>query len=160
MHIISEGQGHHHLHGLVGESSRHSSEIMLQVIPGMAERGRGTIIFTGSSASVTGFAGYSDLSKWAAGRGWQTYFTASVAKRFLTSMRACAGCGKFALRGLSQSLAREFQPAGVHIAHVIIDGVIGERRSVHSQLGYIDYQQSIVYSMRAHIVSAGRYPFF
>jgi len=72
-----------------------------QVIPGMVERGRGTIIFTGSSASVTGFAGYSDLS-----------------------------CGKFALRGLSQSLAREFQPAGVHIAHVIIDGVIGERRSV------------------------------
>ena len=53
-------------------------------------------------------------------------------------MRACAGCGKFALRGLSQSLAREFQPAGVHIAHVIIDGVIGERRSVHSELGYID----------------------
>ena len=38
-----------------------------QVIPGMVERGRGTIIFTGSSASVTGFAGYSDLSKWAAG---------------------------------------------------------------------------------------------
>ncbi|OEL35552.1 hypothetical protein BAE44_0003432, partial [Dichanthelium oligosanthes] len=71
-----------------------------QVIPGMVERGRGTMIFTGSSASVTGFAGYSDLS-----------------------------CGKFALRGLSQSLAREFQPAGVHIAHVIIDGVIGERRS-------------------------------
>nr|CAB3483257.1 unnamed protein product [Digitaria exilis] len=71
-----------------------------QVIPGMVERGRGTIIFTGSSASLTGFAGYSDLS-----------------------------CGKFALRGLSQSLAREFQPAGVHIAHVIIDGVIGERRS-------------------------------
>jgi hypothetical protein len=35
-----------------------------QVIPGMVERGRGTIIFTGSSASVTGFAGYSDLSKW------------------------------------------------------------------------------------------------
>ena len=108
----------------------------------MVERGRGTIIFTGSSASVTGFAGYSDLSKWAAGRPgpfvWQTYSTASVAKRFLTRMRACAGCGKFALRGLSQSLAREFQPAGVHIAHVIIDGVIGERRSVHSELGYID----------------------
>jgi hypothetical protein len=44
----------------------------MQVIPGMVERGRGTIIFTGSSASVTGFAGYSDLSKWPAGRrqGW------------------------------------------------------------------------------------------
>uniref|UniRef100_A0A0D9X8W1 3-oxoacyl-[acyl-carrier-protein] reductase n=1 Tax=Leersia perrieri TaxID=77586 RepID=A0A0D9X8W1_9ORYZ len=71
-----------------------------QVIPGMVERGRGTVIFTGSSASVTGFAGYSDLS-----------------------------CGKFALRGLSQSLAKEFQPAGVHIAHMIIDGAIGEPRS-------------------------------
>lgn len=39
-----------------------------------------------------------------------------------------AGCGKFALRGLAQSLAEEFQPAGVHIAHVIINGVIGDRR--------------------------------
>ncbi|XP_062195091.1 uncharacterized protein LOC133898419 [Phragmites australis] len=74
-----------------------------QVIPGMVDRGRGTIILTGSSASVTGFAGYSDLS-----------------------------CGKFALRGLSQSLAKEFQPAGVHVAHVIIDGVIGDRRSPRS----------------------------
>ncbi|CAO2188588.1 unnamed protein product [Urochloa humidicola] len=79
-----------------------------QVIPGMVERGRGTIIFTGSSASVTGFAGYSD------------------------QRRTRVGCGKFALRGLSQSLAREFHPAGVHIAHVIIDGVIGERRSPRS----------------------------
>ena len=35
------------------------------------------------------------------------------------------GCGKFALRALSQCLAREFQPQGVHIAHVIIDGVLG-----------------------------------
>jgi NAD(P)-dependent dehydrogenase (short-subunit alcohol dehydrogenase family) len=42
-----------------------------------------------------------------------------------------AGCGKFALRGLSQSLAKEFQPAGVHIAHMIIDGVIGEPRSAN-----------------------------
>ncbi|MQL74078.1 hypothetical protein Taro_006426 [Colocasia esculenta] len=67
-----------------------------QVIPGMVERGKGTIIFTGCSASVTGFAGYSELS-----------------------------CGKFALRGLSQCLAREFQQAGVHVAHVVIDGAIG-----------------------------------
>lgn len=74
-----------------------------QVIPGMVDRGRGTIIFTGSSASLTGFAGYAHLS-----------------------------CAKFALRGLSQSLARELQPAGVHIAHVIIDGVIGDRRSPRS----------------------------
>jgi hypothetical protein len=42
---------------------------------------------------------------------------------------------------LSQSLAREFQPAGVHIAHVIIDGVIGERRSVtthNNSIGHIN----------------------
>jgi NAD(P)-dependent dehydrogenase (short-subunit alcohol dehydrogenase family) len=46
-----------------------------------------------------------------------------------------AGCGKFALRGLSQSLAKEFQPAGVHIAHMIIDGVIGEPRSGRGRCG-------------------------
>jgi len=109
-----------------------------QVIPGMVERGRGTIIFTGSSASVTGFAGYSDLSKWPAGvprlllaNREQTRCLLSVAEKADSwNERTRAGCGKFALRGLSQSLAREFQPAGVHIAHVIIDGVIGERRSV------------------------------
>ncbi|XP_072977476.1 uncharacterized protein [Typha angustifolia] len=71
-----------------------------QVIPGMVERGRGTIIFTGSSASLNGFPGYCELS-----------------------------CGKFALRGLSQCLAREFQASGIHIAHVIIDGIIGGSRS-------------------------------
>lgn len=32
--------------------------------------------------------------------------------------------GKFALRGLGQSLAREFGPRGVHVAHVIVDGVV------------------------------------
>ncbi|KAG6519564.1 hypothetical protein ZIOFF_023058 [Zingiber officinale] len=70
------------------------------VIPGMVERRRGTIIFTGSSASLIGFAGYCELS-----------------------------CGKFALRGLSQCLAREFQSSGIHVTHVIIDGVIGSPRS-------------------------------
>ncbi|KAK3222602.1 hypothetical protein Dsin_009627 [Dipteronia sinensis] len=67
-----------------------------QVLPGMVERGKGTILFTGCSASLNGIAGFSDLC-----------------------------CGKFALRGLSQCLAREFQPLGVHVAHVIIDGVVG-----------------------------------
>lgn len=36
---------------------------------------------------------------------------------------------KFALRGLTQSLAREFQPQGVHVAHVILDGIIDTARS-------------------------------
>ncbi|KAL5992687.1 hypothetical protein ACLOJK_013606 [Asimina triloba] len=71
-----------------------------QVIPGMVERGKGTILFTGSSASVEGISGYCELS-----------------------------CGKFALRALSQCLAKEFQPMGIHVAHVMIDGVIGLPRS-------------------------------
>lgn len=85
---------------VVGMHSNDMLHILSKVIPGMVERGRGTIIFTGSSASVNGFAGYCELS-----------------------------CGKFALRGLSQCLAREFQLSGVHVAHVIIDGAVGMPRS-------------------------------
>ncbi|KAL9394127.1 hypothetical protein Peur_013412 [Populus x canadensis] len=70
-----------------------------QVLPGMVERGKGTILFTGCSASLNGIAGFSELC-----------------------------CGKFALRALSQCLASEFQSQGVHVAHVIIDGVIGPPR--------------------------------
>ncbi|XP_078156750.1 NAD(P)-binding Rossmann-fold superfamily protein isoform X2 [Carex rostrata] len=71
-----------------------------QVIPGMVERGRGTIIFSGSSASINGFAGYSELS-----------------------------CSKFAMRGLSQCLAKEFFASGIHVAHVVIDGAISTPKS-------------------------------
>ncbi|KAL9229758.1 hypothetical protein vseg_005192 [Gypsophila vaccaria] len=70
-----------------------------QVLPGMVERARGTILFTGCSASLSGMAGFSELC-----------------------------CGKFAFRGLSQCLAREFQPLGVHVAHVVIDGLVGAPR--------------------------------
>ena len=58
-------------------------------------RGRGTILFTGATASVRGGAGFS----------------------------AFAGA-KHALRALAQSLARELGPKGVHVAHVVIDGAI------------------------------------
>jgi NAD(P)-dependent dehydrogenase (short-subunit alcohol dehydrogenase family) len=61
----------------------------------MQSRGRGTIIFTGATASLRGGVGYS----------------------------AFAG-GKAALRALAQSMARELGPQGLHIAHVVIDGVI------------------------------------
>ncbi|KAI3915932.1 hypothetical protein MKW98_004373 [Papaver atlanticum] len=74
-----------------------------QVLPGMVERRRGTILFTGCSASLNGFPGFSELC-----------------------------CGKFALRALSQCLAKEVQPLGVHVAHVIIDGSIGPPRSSSS----------------------------
>jgi len=61
----------------------------------MAPRGRGTILFTGATASVRGGAGYA----------------------------AFAG-GKHALRALAQSMARELGPEGIHVAHVVIDGGI------------------------------------
>ncbi|CAO2827971.1 unnamed protein product [Amaranthus hypochondriacus] len=70
-----------------------------QVLPGMVERRTGTILFTGCSASLGGMSGFSELC-----------------------------CGKFALRGLSQCLAREFQSQGIHVAHVIIDGLVGAPR--------------------------------
>jgi NAD(P)-dependent dehydrogenase (short-subunit alcohol dehydrogenase family) len=62
----------------------------------MLTRGRGTILFTGATASLRGAAGFS----------------------------AFAG-GKFALRALAQSLARELGPRGIHVGHVVIDGMIG-----------------------------------
>jgi NAD(P)-dependent dehydrogenase (short-subunit alcohol dehydrogenase family) len=61
----------------------------------MVERQRGTIIFTGATASLRGGAGFS----------------------------AFAGA-KAALRMLAQSMARELGPQGIHVAHVVIDGGI------------------------------------
>jgi NAD(P)-dependent dehydrogenase (short-subunit alcohol dehydrogenase family) len=61
----------------------------------MVPRGRGTVIFTGATASVRGGAGFS----------------------------AFAGA-KHALRALAQSMARELGPQGVHVAHVVIDGAV------------------------------------
>ncbi len=61
----------------------------------MLPRGRGTIVFTGATASLRGGAGY------------------------------CAFAGaKHALRALAQSMARELGPKGIHVAHSIIDGAI------------------------------------
>ena len=61
----------------------------------MAPRGKGTILFTGATASTRGGAGFS----------------------------AFAGA-KAALRQLAQSLAREMGPQGIHVAHVVVDGMI------------------------------------
>src|SRR5215469_3720023 len=72
-----------------------------QAVKRMLPLGRGAIIFTGASASVKGYA-----------------------------QSAPFAMGKFALRGLAQSMARELQPQGIHVAHVVIDGGIrSERRS-------------------------------
>ena len=61
----------------------------------MLARGSGTILLTGASASVKGYP-----------------------------QSAPFAMGKFALRGLAQSMARELHPHGVHVAHLIVDGGI------------------------------------
>ncbi len=66
-----------------------------EVAKAMAARGRGTIIFTGATASLRGGAGFSAFSG-----------------------------AKAALRMLAQSMARELGPQGIHVAHVVIDGGI------------------------------------
>jgi NAD(P)-dependent dehydrogenase (short-subunit alcohol dehydrogenase family) len=61
----------------------------------MLPRGAGAILFTGASASVKGYP-----------------------------LSAAFAMGKFALRGLAQSMARELSPQGIHVAHFVIDGAI------------------------------------
>jgi len=65
----------------------------------MLPKGEGAILFTGASASVKGYP-----------------------------QSAPFAMGKFALRGLAQSMARELAPQGIHVAHVVVDGGI---RSAH-----------------------------
>src|SRR5215469_868030 len=61
----------------------------------MVPKGHGAILFTGASASVKGYP-----------------------------LSAAFAMGKFALRGLAQSMARELAPQGIHVAHFVIDGGI------------------------------------
>jgi len=65
----------------------------------MLPKRHGAILFTGASASVKGYA-----------------------------QSAPFAMGKFALRGLAQSMARELSPQGIHVAHVVIDGGIKSAR--------------------------------
>ena len=69
----------------------------------MLPRGSGTILFTGASASVKGYA-----------------------------QSAPFAMGKFALRGLAQSMARELGPQGIHVAHVVVDGGIRSARRLEA----------------------------
>ena len=70
-----------------------------QAVQRMLPHQRGAILFTGASASVKGFA-----------------------------LSAPFAMAKFALRGLAQSMARELQPKGIHVAHFVIDGGIRSER--------------------------------
>jgi NAD(P)-dependent dehydrogenase (short-subunit alcohol dehydrogenase family) len=74
--------------------------VVQQAAKRMAPRGRGAILLTGATASVKGFA-----------------------------LSSAFAMGKFALRGLAQSAARELGPKGIHVAHFVIDGAVrGLRR--------------------------------
>lgn len=84
----------------------------------MVPRGRGTILFTGATASIRGGVGFA----------------------------AFAG-GKHALRALAQSMARELGPMGIHIGHIVIDGAIDtefirsrfpERYALKDEAGILD----------------------
>ena len=68
----------------------------------MLPRQQGAILFTGASASVKGYP-----------------------------QSAPFAMGKFALRGLAQSMARELAPHGIHVAHFVIDGAI--RNATHTE---------------------------
>lgn len=70
-----------------------------QAARAMLQRGSGTILFTGASAGVKGYP-----------------------------QSAPFAMGKFALRGLAQSMARELHPQNIHVGHVVIDGGIRSDR--------------------------------
>ena len=77
------------------------------VLPGMLRERSGTILLTGATASLRGSANF-----------------------------AAFAVAKFGLRALAQSLAREYQPQGIHVAHVVLDGVLrGSGSAARFQLG-------------------------
>ena len=88
---------------LVAEDVQHSLQVTAfgaflvaqQAARRMLARAAGTLLFTGASASVKGYA-----------------------------QSAPFAMGKFALRGLAQSIARELAPQNIHVAHVVIDGAV------------------------------------
>jgi NAD(P)-dependent dehydrogenase (short-subunit alcohol dehydrogenase family) len=84
----------------------------------MQARGRGTILFTGATASLRGGSGF-----------------------------AAFAAAKFGLRALAQSMARELGPVGIHVAHIVVDGAIDtpwiaanfpERYALKEQGGILD----------------------
>lgn len=77
----------------------------------MLKTGSGSILFTGASASVKGYP-----------------------------LSASFAMGKFALRGLAQSMARELAPQGIHVGHFVIDGGIaqpGDSRTARGPDGFL-----------------------
>jgi NAD(P)-dependent dehydrogenase (short-subunit alcohol dehydrogenase family) len=87
-----------------------------QAVRRMLPKKQGAVFFTGASASVKGYA-----------------------------QSAPFAMGKFALRGLAQSMARELAPQGIHVAHFVIDGTIrNPKRSVHPRTEPADKPDSML----------------
>lgn len=85
-----------------------------EVLSAMCDAGSGTILFTGATAALRGGARFAGLA-----------------------------VGKFGLRALAQSVAREFGPRGIHVAHIVIDGKIGtpathEREPERAEETFVD----------------------
>ncbi len=86
----------------------------------MVPRAKGSIFFTGATASIKGFPS-----------------------------SAAFAVGKFGLLGLAESMARELQPKGIHVSHFVIDGVIG-RDSKNSKLDPDAIAESYLQVHRQH----------
>lgn len=96
-------------------------------LPFMLNQGQGCLFFTGATASARGAAGFGSFAS-----------------------------AKFALRGMLQSLAREVQPQGIHIAHLLLDGILWSELS-RQRFPALTQQQAILpdevaktYLMLAH----------
>ena len=99
--------------------------VVRQAARRMLPKGHGTILLTGASASVKGFA-----------------------------QSAPFAMGKFALRGLAQSAARELHPQGIHVAHIVIDGAV--RRAGETDEGQARLDPEAVAQAYLDIVSQPR----
>lgn len=83
--------------------------VVQQAAKRMLPKGKGTILLTGASAGLKGFA-----------------------------QSAPFAMGKFALRGLAQSAARELHPKGIHVAHIVIDGAVRRAGEPDEQQARLD----------------------
>ena len=77
-----------------------ATHVSRAVLPLMLDNKGGVLLFSGATASLRGGANF-----------------------------AAFASAKFALRGLAQSLAREFQGQGIHVGHIILDGIVDNERS-------------------------------
>jgi NAD(P)-dependent dehydrogenase (short-subunit alcohol dehydrogenase family) len=88
----------HEVHRTLIVSAFAAFLVAQRAVTRMLAKGSGAILFTGASASVKGYAESAPFAM-----------------------------GKFALRGMAQSMARELAPKGIHVAHFVIDGAIRPR---------------------------------